>query len=146
MSRVVEITRRAEFSASHRLCNPRFTAEENERVYGKCANPNGHGHNYVVDVTLRGPVDPRTGMLIDLKLLKEIVEREVITPMDHRHLNEDVFFLEGVIPTAENLAIAIWERLAPHLPENLLWRVRLWETARNYVDYYGENEQGARRA
>lgn len=133
----VFITRRAEFAAAHRLNNPRLSERENQRLYGPCSHKGGHGHNYVLEVTLRGEVDPSTGMLIDLKALKAVMEREVIAKCDHRNLNVDPDFLKGVIPTAENVAIGCWRVLERRLPRGLLWRVRLFESPRNSVDYYG---------
>ena len=138
---IVEITRRGEFCASHRLFNPDFSDERNREIYGKCENPNGHGHNYTVDVTLRGAVDPKTAMVMDLKYVKDVLRREVIDHLDHRHLNHDVDFLEGMIPTAENLAVAIFQRLEPPFPAGFLYRVRLWETPRNWVDFYGNRPE-----
>jgi 6-pyruvoyltetrahydropterin/6-carboxytetrahydropterin synthase len=133
----VFITRRAEFAAAHRLSSPRLSDRENARLYGPCAHKGGHGHNYVLEVTLRGEVDPETGMLIDLKKLKAVIEREVIAKCDHRNLNVDPDFLRGVIPTAENVAIGCWRVLERRLPKGLLWRVRLFESPRNFVDFYG---------
>jgi 6-pyruvoyltetrahydropterin/6-carboxytetrahydropterin synthase len=136
---MMEITRREEFSAAHRLFNPDFTDEKNEALYGPCANPHYHGHNYVFEVTLRGPVDPRTGMTYNLADLKEIMRREVVEKVDHKNLNEDAAdFMKNRIPTAENLAVSIWERIEAHIEGGLLHRVRLFENERNFVDYYGE--------
>ena len=135
---MIEITRREEFSAAHRLYNPAFSDEKNEALYGKCANPHYHGHNYVFEVTLRGPVDPETGMVYDLAALKGVMRREVVEALDHKNLNEDAAgFMDGRIPTAENIAVAIWERLSAHIDPNLLHRVRLFENERNFVDYFG---------
>jgi 6-pyruvoyltetrahydropterin/6-carboxytetrahydropterin synthase len=136
----VEITRREEFSASHRLDNPDLTAEENRRLYGVCNNPNGHGHNYALEVTLRGVVPTRTGMVFDLNRLMTILREEVISEVDHKHLNLDVPFLAGIIPTAENLAVAVWQRIEQHLKgiEGCrLHRVRVYESRNNFVDYMG---------
>ena len=141
----VFITRRVEFAAAHRLENPRLSARENDRLYGPCAHASGHGHNYVLEVTLTGAVNPKTGMLIDLKRLKAVLEREVVSKCDHRNLNVDPDFLRGVIPTAENVAIACWRVLAAKLPAGLLHRVRLYESERNFVDYYGPATNGALR-
>src|SRR5580704_4696362 len=112
---MVYLTRKAEFSASHYYDNPEFSAEENRRIFGKCNNPNGHGHNYTLEVTVKGEVDPRSGFVVDLKQLKEILNREVLDAMDHRFLNKEVPEFSTRIPTTENLAIAIWERLASKL-------------------------------
>lgn len=131
------ITRREDFCASHRLHNPDFTDEQNRELYGKCNHVNGHGHNYVLEVTVAGDVPPETGMVLDLKVLKTVIRERIIHDVDHRHLNHDVDFLEGVNPTAENLAVAFWNRLEGHLPQGRLYRVRVYETANNVVDYFG---------
>lgn len=133
------ISRRAEFSASHICRNSNFSEEENLRLYGAAANPNGHGHNYVLEVALEGKPDPVTGMIFDLKDLKDIMMREVIDPMDHRHLNFEVPPFDKVIPTTENLAIEIWGRLAPQFEGTSarLHAVRLYETEDTFVDYFG---------
>lgn len=131
---MVSVTRRETFSASHRLHNPAFTDAENEAVFDKCNNPNGHGHNYELEVTVEGPVQPQTGYVVDLKLLKEVIRREVIAKVDHKHLNHDVDFLRGVIPTAENIALAIWKVLAPKIPSGRLVKLRLRETENNVVE------------
>ena len=135
---MVYLTRRAEFSASHYYHNPKFSAEENRRIFGKCNNPHGHGHNYMLEVTVKGEVDPRSGFVVDLKELKETMNREVIEALDHRHLNKEVPEFATQIPTSENLAIAIWNRLRPKLQLAKLHRVRLYETADLFVDFYGE--------
>lgn len=135
----LRVTRRVHFCAAHRLARDDWDTEENERVFGLCASPNWHGHNYELDVTVEGEVDPETGFVLDLKVLREIVEGTVVTDLDHRNLNLDVPWLAGVNPTTENLVIAIWERLAPALPEGIdLVRLVLWETPRNYVEYTGD--------
>lgn len=131
---MLTVTRRETFSASHRLYNPAFTDAQNEAVFDKCNNPNGHGHNYELEVTVEGPVQPDTGYVIDLKLLKEVIRKEVIAKVDHKHLNHDVEFLRGVIPTAENIAIAIWKVLAPKIPSGRLVALRLRETENNVVE------------
>jgi 6-pyruvoyltetrahydropterin/6-carboxytetrahydropterin synthase len=135
---MVYVTRRAEFSASHFYHNPELSAEENQRIFGKLNNPHGHGHNYVLDVTVRGDLDARTGMVVDLKDLKQIIETEVLRAMDHRFLNEEVPAFREIIPTTENMAREIWRRLAGKTGPGRLHRVRLYETADLYVDYYGE--------
>jgi 6-pyruvoyltetrahydropterin/6-carboxytetrahydropterin synthase len=134
------ITARLTFSAAHRLNNPKYDADWNRRVYGKCDNPRGHGHNYVIHVSVKGKIDEETGMVIDLKVLKDIVRRRVIDRVDHTNLNEDVEFLQGVIPTAENLARAFWQQLAPAITEGTLHEVLLQETEKNSVVYRGEDE------
>ncbi len=135
---MVYLTRKAEFSASHYYHNPEFTPEENQRIFGKCNNPNGHGHNYTLEVTVRGEVDQRSGFVVDLKQLKDVMNREVIDAMDHRFLNKEVAEFKDAIPTTENLAISIWRRLQPKLNIARLHRVRVYETPDLFVDYYGE--------
>ncbi len=134
------LTRKAEFSASHICANPAWSAEQNQTVYGNNANPNGHGHNYVLEVTLSGDPDPVTGMVFDLRELKEILNREVVDPMDHRFLNEEVPPFDRVIPTTENLAVEIWKRIEPQITREgvSLHNVRLYETTDLFVDYGGE--------
>lgn len=132
------VTAKLDFSAAHRLHNPDRDADWNRRVYDKCDNPAGHGHNYIIEVSVEGDIDPETGMVIDLKKLKDIVRREVINHVDHTNLNADVDFLRGIIPTAENLARAFWKRLDPAIDQGKLYRVVLHETERNSVIYSGE--------
>jgi 6-pyruvoyltetrahydropterin/6-carboxytetrahydropterin synthase len=134
------LTRKAEFSASHLCRNPEWSAEENWRVYGANSNPNGHGHNYVVEVTVEGVPDQVTGMVLDLKELKEILHQEVVEPLDHRFLNREVPPFDRIVPTTENLAIEIWKRLEPRVstPRTKLRNIRLYETPDLYVDYGGE--------
>lgn len=135
----VRITRRLHFSAAHRLARAQWSEEENRRVFGDCANPNWHGHNYVLEVTVAGSIDAETGYVMDLKDLKELVNRLVVDDLDHSNLNLDVQWLDGVIPTTENLVVRIWERIAPHIPPPAkLDRVVLWETPRHWVEYSGE--------
>ena len=138
MKKITYVTRRAQFSAAHRLHSPAFSDEENRRIYDKCNNPNGHGHNYDVEVTVVGETDPDTGMVIDLKILKRLLNDYVIDKLDHKHLNHDVDFMSGVIPTAENIAIKIWEQLEPHITSGKLHCVKLYESQNNYVEYRGE--------
>jgi 6-pyruvoyltetrahydropterin/6-carboxytetrahydropterin synthase len=135
------VTAKLDFSAAHRLHNPDRDAEWNRRVYDKCDNPAGHGHNYVIEVSVKGRTDPETGMVIDLKKLKSIMRRAVVDRVDHRNLNEDVDFLRGVVPTAENLARAFWQELAPAIDEGELHEIVLRETDRNSVVYRGEEEE-----
>ena len=135
---MVYLTRRATFSAAHRLWSDHLTEEENYALYDKCANPNGHGHNYLLEVTVCGWPNERTGMLLNLTELKDAVEKAVIRWVDHKHLNHDVPWLEGIIPTAEMLAIAFWKRLDAALPAGLLYEVRLHETENNIAAYRGE--------
>lgn len=136
----MRITRREEFSASHFCRNPRLSEERNRALYGAAANPNGHGHNYVLEVTLQGDPDPDTGMVYDLKRLKDLIRREVIDPMDHRFLNHEVPPFDRLVPTTENLAREIWRRLSPHFNggQARLHSLRLYETEDLYVDYAGE--------
>ena len=138
----VRVTRRVHFSAAHRLFRAEWSDERNEEVFGGCANPNWHGHNYELDVTVEGPVDEETGYVMDLKLLRDAVEQHVIDDVDHRNLNLDVPWLAGVIPTTENLVVAIWERIVDELPAGVrLARIVLHETPRNSVEYVGEEER-----
>jgi len=134
----VRVTRRLHFSAAHKLGREDWSADRNEEVFGLCASPNWHGHNYELDVTLEGEIDPETGFVYDLKALRELVEARVVNDVDHRNLNLDVEWLSGVNPTTENLAVAIWRRIADGLPPHVqLVRIGLWETPRNYVEYDG---------
>ncbi len=135
---MIYVTRRAEFAASHYYHNPKFSEEENRRIFGRCANPHGHGHNYTVEVTVGGEVDPATGMVMDLKELKRILEKEVLDLMDHRFLNKEVPAFAATIPTTENIAIEIWKLVAPKLKVGKLHRIRLYETHDLFVDYFGE--------
>ena len=134
------ITRKAEFSASHICAQPGLSREENERLYGLGANPHGHGHNYTLEVTLTGKPDPETGMVYDLKKLKDVMHEEVVDPMDHRFLNHEVPPFDKVVPTTENVAIEIWRRLGVHFTEGdvRLHSVRLYETEDLFVEYRGE--------
>jgi 6-pyruvoyltetrahydropterin/6-carboxytetrahydropterin synthase len=133
------LTRRAEFSASHVCSNPILSEAENLAIYGNAANPNGHGHNYVIEVTVEGETDPVTGMVFDLRELKQVLNEEVIEPMDHRFLNREVPPFDCVVPTTENVALEIWRRLKPRIERNgvRLRNVRLYETADLYVDCGG---------
>jgi 6-pyruvoyltetrahydropterin/6-carboxytetrahydropterin synthase len=134
------ITRKVEFSASHVCRNPQLSEQENRELFGAAANPHGHGHNYVVEVSLRGDPDPVTGMVLDLKELKAILNRQVVAPYDHRFLNYEVPPFDRVIPTVENIARDIWQRLVPHLSnqKGKLYSVRVFETPDLYVDYFGD--------
>ncbi len=134
------ITRKVEFSASHACRNPQLSEEQNLLIFGTAANPHGHGHNYEVEVTLSGDPDPVTGMVMDLKELKDILHREVLEPFDHRFLNHEVPPFDRVVPTVENISIEIWRRLFPLLGggRGKLHNIRVWETADLYVDYQGE--------
>ena len=134
---MIFITRKIEFSAGHRLFNPNFSDEQNKATFGLCNNPNGHGHNYVLEVTLSGEVCNDTGMVFDLKELKKLIQREIIDKVDHKNLNVDVDYLKGIIPTAENLAIKFWEILEPKITKGRLHEIKLYESERNYVVYRG---------
>ncbi len=133
------ITRKVEFSASHSCANPALDRAANEELYGAEANPHGHGHNFVLEVTLEGQPDPVSGMIVDLKQVKELLEREVVEPMDHRHLNREVPPFDRIIPTPENLAVEIWRRLEPRFAGTpaRLKQIRLYETEDLYVEYEG---------
>jgi len=135
---MVYVTRREHFSAAHRLFNPAFTDKQNEEVFGQCNNPSGHGHNYVIEVTIAGEPDPQTGMVIDLKKLGDIIKAEIISHVDHKHLNYDVHFLKGIIPTAENLAKVFWNILASKIVEGKLRSVKVFESDQNFAEYRGE--------
>jgi len=139
------ITRKVEFSASHICRLPQLSDEENRRIFGMAANPHGHGHNYVLEVSLEGDPDPVTGMVLDLKELKEILLRHVVEPYDHRFLNYEVPPFDRVVPTTENIARDIWQRLDPHLSDGRrrLHSIRVYETPDLYVDYYGERSCSA---
>lgn len=135
---LVYVTREVHFNAAHRLHNPARSDEWNREQYGICNLPNYHGHNYVLEVTVKGEPDPETGYVIDLARLKSILEERIVDHVDHRNLNVDVDFLAGIMPSTENLAVAFWRRLEGHLPAGTLHRIRLWETPRNSAEYCGE--------
>ena len=135
-STTVLVSRRESFNAAHQLHDPGKSDEENERLFGKCANL--HGHNYVLEVVVAGEVEPDTGYVLDLKQLSDVIHRRVIQDVDHSNLNTDVPWLQGRIPTAENLALAFWERISSELPEGLLRTVHLWETDKNWAEV-GDN-------
>ena len=128
----VLVGRRETFNAAHQLCDPGLSEEENQRLFGKCVNL--HGHNYVLEVVVAGEIDHATGYVLDLKALSDVVSRQIIQDVDHRNLNTDVPWLKGRIPTAENLALAFWDRLGSELPEGLLRSVRVWETDKNWAE------------
>jgi len=135
---MIYVTRRAVFSASHRLFNEKFSDEQNEAIFDKCNNKNGHGHNYVMEVMVAGEINPDTGYVIDLKKLKKIIKENVLAKVDHKNLNTDVDFLKGFIPTAENIATGIWNELADKIDEGKLYSIKLYETENNYIEYKGE--------
>lgn len=133
----VTVTRRLQFNAAHRVHNPELSDDENLRLFGKCNNPNWHGHNYTLEVSVGGDIDPTTGYVMDLGKLKAIVEREVVSQVDHRNMNIDVPFMQGLNPTSENIVVACWKAIEPHIAPARLVRLRLWETDNNYVEYDG---------
>lgn len=138
----VVVTRRVHFNAAHRLHNPDFSDAWNRSTYGLCNNPNWHGHNYELEVSVMGEPDPHTGFVCDLSDLKKLLTEVIVKRCDHRNLNVEVDFLEGVIPTTENLVMAFWNEIAPKLKSGRLQRVRLYESDRNFAEYYGPNFKG----
>ena len=135
---MVYLTRVEHFNAAHKLSNPNWTKEKNEEVFGVCANENWHGHNYELMVTVKGTTNPETGFLFDVKKLSILIKQHVLDPLDHMNLNLDVPFMAGKLCSTENLAIAIWEQLQPHIPSGVqLHCVKLYETQRIYVEYFG---------
>ena len=137
MSRIVSVTRVAHFNAAHRLHNPDWSAEKNAEVFGLCNNPSFHGHNYELHLTVRGAVDEGTGYVMDMKEIKDILEAEVLSKFDHRNLNLDVHAFKNVNPTAENIAVVIWDIMRPFVPADFELSVKLYETPRNYVEFNG---------
>ncbi len=135
---MVLLTRKAEFSSAHYYYVDSWSQQENEKVFGKCANRNGHGHNYTLEVTVAGEIDPVSGFVVDLKALKDVIDREVIQAYDHRHLNLEVPEFRSTVPTTENIAIAVWKRLQPKITGALLHRVRVYEMPDLFADYCGE--------
>jgi 6-pyruvoyltetrahydropterin/6-carboxytetrahydropterin synthase len=135
---MILLTRKAEFSASHYYWNDAWSEDENRRAFGKCANRNGHGHNYTLEVTVSGEIDPVSGFVVDLKDLKNVLEREVVSVYDHRHLNLEVPEFKTTNPTTENIAVAIWKRLDGKIPGTKLHRVRVYELPDLFAEYYGE--------
>lgn len=132
------VTRREVFSSAHRLHNEELSDEENFEIFGKCNSANGHGHNYILEVVVAGNIDPKTGYVIDLKRLKNIIKDNIIKKVDHKNLNYDVDFLEGINPTTENVIVAFWEELENKIPNGKLYSLKLYETENNYVEYKGE--------
>lgn len=137
---MIFITRRERFSSAHRLWNDELSAEDNIEIFDKCANYNFHGHNYVLFVTVAGEIDPKTGYVIDTKVLKKIIIEEVISKVDHRNLNVDVDFLQGLNTTTENLLVAFWKKLQPKINNERvkLYKLQLWETENNMGEYFGD--------
>jgi 6-pyruvoyltetrahydropterin/6-carboxytetrahydropterin synthase len=136
---MVYLTRLEHFNAAHKLYNSKWSKERNEEVFGPCANENWHGHNFELFVTIKGKVDPSTGFLFDAKKLSKLIKEHVIEKLDHKNLNVDVDFLKGKMCTTENLSIEIWKQLQPYLPANVMLHcIKLYETPRIYVEYYGD--------
>ena len=135
---LVTVTRRLQFNAAHRVHNPALSDSENVELFGKCNNPNWHGHNYTLEVSVKGEVSPKTGYVIDLGKLKQIVTSEVLEKVDHRNLNVEVPFMKGLIPTTENIVVAMWKVIAPAVAPAKLERLKLWETDNHSAEYYGE--------
>ncbi len=133
----MKVGRRESFNAAHRLYCEEWSDEKNLEIFGKCSNPNFHGHNYTMETWVDGPVDPKTGFVIDLKTLKTIIKEEVTHKFDHRNLNLDVEEFEGLNPTAENIAIVAWQLIKKRLPNQLGLTIKLWETENNVVEYSG---------
>jgi 6-pyruvoyltetrahydropterin/6-carboxytetrahydropterin synthase len=136
---MIFITRRERFNAAHRLFKPGLTDNENLEIFGKCSNPNWHGHNYELYITVKGEINPETGFLMNLKDLSAIVKKYIIEPLDHKNINLEVAFMKGIMPTAENIAVAIWNELETHLHvyNAKLHCIKLVETENNYVEYFG---------
>ena len=134
---VVTITRQVHFNSAHRLWNPTKSQDWNTKQFGLCTNPHWHGHNYVLEVSLRGQPDPDTGCIMDLGDLKHLLNEVIVDKCDHRNLNDEVDFLRGIIPSTENLVIAFWNELAPRIPAGRLHCVKLYETPRNFAEYHG---------
>jgi 6-pyruvoyltetrahydropterin/6-carboxytetrahydropterin synthase len=131
---MVYVTRREVFSAAHRIFNPELTDEENFKLYGKCSNPNWHGHNYILEVTVAGEIDPSTGYVLDMNTLKEVIKSNIIDKTDHKNLNTETDFMKGIIPSSENIANAIWNVLVDKIPKGKLYSVKLYETENNYFE------------
>ena len=136
----VFLTRRERFNAAHRMFHPGWSDDKNMEIYGKCSNPNWHGHNYVLFVTVKGAVNPETGYTVNLKTLSKIINQHIIEPLDHKNINIEVDFMDGILPSSENLAIAIWKRLLPHINELgvQLHCIKIEETENNFVEFFGE--------
>ena len=135
---MVYITRRETFAAAHRLYKDGLSDKENFEMFGKCSNPNWHGHNYTLEVVVAGEINPSTGFVLDIKHLKEIIYQNVISKVDHKNLNIDTDFMRGLIPTSENIVVSIWKQLVDKIPGGKLFSVKLYETENNYFEYRGE--------
>ena len=138
---MVYITRRETFAASHRLFKPDLTNDENLVLFGKCSNPNGHGHNYTLEVTVCGSINKHTGFVLDIKELKSIIQDRILSKVDHKNLNLDTDFMKDIIPTSENMVEAFWFQLLNHIPGGKLYSVKLFETENNYFEYRGESDE-----
>lgn len=138
MKEKVYVTRRETFAAAHRLYKPGLSDEENFKLFGKCSNPNWHGHNYVLEVVVLGEIDESTGFVVDISILKKIIKERIIAKVDHKNLNTETDFMKGVIPTSENIVAAIWKQLEGNIPGGKLYSVKLFETENNYFEYRGE--------
>ena len=137
-SKTVYITRKVHFNAAHKLYNPNWSEAENEAFFGKCANKYYHGHNFDMYVTIKGVANPETGMVMDLKKLRDVINTYVVDKLDHRNINHDVDFMEGQMASIENMVVAIWEQLEPHITDGKLHCIKLYETERQFVEYFGE--------
>ena len=137
---MIYLTRRERFNAAHQLYNPTWSDEKNLKMYGKCSNPNWHGHNYELFVTIKGEINEKLGYVADLKLLSKIIKKKVVNELDHRNINLEVSFMKGKMATTENLAIAIWDVLLPHIKKigAELHKIRITETENNSIEYFGE--------
>lgn len=135
---MIYVTRRETFNSAHRVFKSGLSDEENFKLFGNCSNPNWHGHNYVLEVVVAGEIDPETGYVIDLKILKKIIRENVIDKVDHRNLNIEVDFMKNIQPSAENIAVQIWNQLEDKIPAGRLFSVKLYETENNYFEYKGE--------
>jgi 6-pyruvoyltetrahydropterin/6-carboxytetrahydropterin synthase len=135
---IVYITRRTTFSAAHRLHSADLSDEQNKEIFGKCNNPHGHGHNYVLEVTVKGEIDPKNGMVMNLVDLKKAIEEAIINEVDHKHLNYDVPVFREINPTAENMVVVFWKLLEMRLPKGMLYEMKLHETENNVAIYRGE--------
>ena len=135
---MVYLTRRETFNAAHKLFNPNWSDEQNEAVFGKCANKNWHGHNYILYVTVKGQPDPNTGFVMNAKTLSDLIRKHITSVLDHSNLNLDIPFMKDTLTSTENLAIAIWHQLKPHLKGCELHAIKLYETENIYVEYFGE--------
>lgn len=135
---MIYVTRRETFNSAHRVYKPGLSDDENFKLFGNCSNPNWHGHNYVLEVVVAGEIDPETGYVVDLKILKKIIRENVIDKVDHKNLNIEVDFMKNIQPSAENIAVQIWKQLEDKIPAGRLFSVKLYETENNYFEYKGE--------